>query len=102
MQNVSIAGKIAILKTLAISKIVHLALVMVIPNSDILELDKIKKHFKQKYGNPKIRQDTRCKDYENGGLKNVNIAFKIIILQVLGLKDSMITAYMNGNEYLYI
>ena len=46
MQNVSIAGKIAILKTLAISKIVHLALVMVIPNSDILELDKIKKHFK--------------------------------------------------------
>ena len=40
MQNVSIAGKIAILKTLAISKIVHLALVMAIPNSDIIILIK--------------------------------------------------------------
>ena len=45
MRNLSIAGKIAILKTLAISKIVRLALVMAIPNSDIIKLDKIKKHF---------------------------------------------------------
>ena len=56
----------------------------------------------QKNGNPKIKQDTRCKDYENGVLKNVNITFKIISLQVPGLNDSMIAAYMNGNEYLYI
>ena len=102
MRNLSIAGKIAILKTLAISKIVRLALVMAIPNSDIIKLDKIKKHFIQKNGNPKIKQDTRCKDYENGGLKTVNITFKIISLQVPGLNDSMIAAYMNGNEYLYI
>ena len=48
---------------------VHLALVKVIPNSVILELDKIKKHFKWKNGNAKIKQDTLCKDHESGVLK---------------------------------
>ena len=69
MRNVSVAG------------IVHLALVKVIPISTILELDKIKKHFIWKNGNPKIKHDTLCKDYENGGLKKVDITFKIISLQ---------------------
>ena len=77
MRNLSIAGKITVFKTLAISKIVHFALVKIIPNSVILELDKIKKHFIWKNGNPKIKQGTLCKDYENGGLKNVDITFKI-------------------------
>ena len=45
MQNLSITGKITVFKTLAISKIAYLALVKVIPNSVILELDKIKQHF---------------------------------------------------------
>ena len=83
MQNLSIAGKITVFKTLAISKMVDLALIKVIPNSVILELGKIKKHFVWKNPNPKIKKDTFCKDYENGGLKNENvgITFKIIILQ---------------------
>ena len=68
-------------KTLAILKIVHLALVKVIPNSVTLELDKIKKHFIWKNGNPKIKQDTLCKDYDNSALKKVDIMFKIIHLQ---------------------
>ena len=34
----------------------HLALVAVIPNSIILELDEIKKHFLWKNGNPKVKQ----------------------------------------------
>ena len=42
MRALYIAGKITVFKTLAISKIVHLALVKVIPNSVSLELDKIK------------------------------------------------------------
>ena len=75
MQNLSIAGKITAFK------IVHLALVKVIPNLIIAELEKINKHFIWKNGNPRIKQDTLCKGYENGGLKNVNITFKIISLQ---------------------
>ena len=86
MQNLSIAGKTTVFRTLAISKIVHLALIKVIPNSVILELDKIKKHFIWKNGNPKIKQGTLCKDYENGGLKNVDITFKIISFQCSWVK----------------
>ena len=55
MGNLFIAGKITVFKTVAISKIVHLALVKVIPISNILDLDKIKKHFIWKNGNPKIK-----------------------------------------------
>ena len=77
MWNLSVAGKSIAFKTLAISKIVDLALVKVIPNLIITELDKIKKHVTWKNGSPKIRQDTLCNDCENGGLKNVDITFKI-------------------------
>ena len=86
VRNLSIAGKVTVFRTLAISKIVYLALVKVIPDSVILELDKIKKHFTWKNGNPKIKQDTFYKDYENGGLKNVDITFKIISLQCSWVK----------------
>ena len=87
MRNLSIASKITLFKILAISKIVHLALVKVIPNSVILKLDKIKKHFKWKNSNPKIEQDTHCKNYENSGLENVNITFKRISLQCSWVKQ---------------
>ena len=43
MRDLSIAGKTAVFKTLAISKIVHFALVQTIPNSIIQELSKIEK-----------------------------------------------------------
>ena len=57
MWNLSIAVTSIVFKTLAISKIVHLALAKVITNSIILELDKIKKHFTWKNGSLKVRQD---------------------------------------------
>ena len=91
-----VAGKITVFKTLAISKIVHFALLKVIPISTILELDKIKKHFIWKNGNTKIKQDTICNDYENGGLKNFDITFKSVTF-VFGLNDFMIVAHMTGN-----
>ena len=77
-------------KTLTILKIVHLALVKVIAKAIILQ-HKMKNYFIWKNGNPKIKQATLCKDYENGGLKNVDITFKIISLQyswAIGLYDS--------------
>ena len=57
MRNSSISDKITDFKTLAILKIVHLALVKAIPNSVILELDKIKKYFIWKNDNPNINQE---------------------------------------------
>ena len=45
MRYLSTVGKITVFKTLAISEIVHLALVKTIPNSIIQELNKIQKEF---------------------------------------------------------
>ena len=55
MRDLSIAGKINVFKTLAISKIVHLALVKIIPNLIIQELNKTQKEFIWKTHNPKIK-----------------------------------------------
>ena len=53
MRNLSNAGKITVFNVYAISKIiVHLALIKVILFLIIRKLDKIKKHFIWKSGNP--------------------------------------------------
>ena len=44
------------------------------------------KLFIQKNGNPKIKQDTPFKEFENGSLKIVDITFKIIGLQCSWVK----------------
>ena len=61
MRDLTIAGKITVFKTLAISKIVHAALVKTITNSIVQELNKIQKEFMWKTGNPKIKHETLCK-----------------------------------------
>ena len=78
MRNLTLQGKITVFKTLAISKIVHLALVTTFPPDILNHLKKIQKDFLwyQKY--PKIKHSTLRNTYENGGLKNVDIEYKII------------------------
>ena len=81
IRQLTIEGKILIFKTLAISKIVHFALVKDVPFSTIAQLEKIQKQFIWKNGNPKLKHTTLCNEYEQGGLKNVDIFFKITSLQ---------------------
>ena len=57
---------------LSISKIVFLALLIKIPYQVVKELEKIQKSFYWKNYTPKITHETTCKDYKNGGLKDVN------------------------------
>ena len=86
MRDPSISGKITVFKTLATSKTVHLPLVKTIPNLIIQELNKIQKEFIWKTHNPKIKHGTLCKNYKNGGLKNVDIMCKVVILQCSWIK----------------
>ena len=60
MRYLSLLGKITIFKWLALSKIIHLALVTNLPTETIELLSKIYKEF-------------LCNGYENGGLKSVDI-----------------------------
>ena len=69
----SLEGRIIIFKTLAISKIVYLAFLTNIPNSLIEELQKIQKTFIWHSLRPKISHKTLCNNFENGGLKHVDI-----------------------------
>ena len=83
MRYLSIEGKITVFKTLALSKIIHLALVTDVPKSTILALNKIQKEFIWKNSNPKIKHSTLCSNYEKGGLKNVDISAKILSRSLL-------------------
>ena len=84
--NLSLEGKITVFKSLALSKITHLALVKTIPLSIIDQLNKTQKHFIWNESNPKIKNSTINSNYENGGLKNVNIAAKTSSLQSSWIK----------------
>ena len=70
MWQLTIEGKILLFKTLAISKVVHLALVKNVPYSTIAKLEKIQKQFIWKSRKPKFKHATLCNKYEQGGLEN--------------------------------
>ena len=86
MRQLTIENKILIFKILAISKVVHLALVRDVPSSTIAKLEKIQKQFIWKNGNPKLKHTTLCNKYKQGGLQNVNVFSKITSLQCSWVK----------------
>ena len=81
MRNLTLEGKIAVFKTIAISKIVFQSFTATVPKHIMNELEKIQKAFLWKSSTPKINHETLCNDYKGGGLKNVDIPNKIIALQ---------------------
>ena len=81
MQRLSLERKITVFKSLAISKTVYLSLLTNVPHNNIEELIKIQKNFLWNFTVPKIKHSTTRIDYQNGGLNNVDVFFKIISLQ---------------------
>ena len=75
-RSLTLEGKIIIFKTLAISKIVYLGLIITMPNAIIVELEKIQKTFLWHNSQVKIKHQTLCNSFETGGLKNVDINVK--------------------------
>ena len=76
-----------ILKTLAISKIVNLVLITIVPKVIVEEIQKMQKK-KKLWQNlrPKIKHETFSSTFETGGLKNVDINLKVISLQCSWVK----------------
>ena len=68
----TLEGRILIVKTLGISKIVYLSLIATVPNSILNEIQKIQKTFLWYSAKPKINHKTFCNTFEEGGLKNVD------------------------------
>ena len=88
LRNLTIEGRIVAFKSLAISKLIHLALVTEIPTTTINLLNKIQMEFIWKGKNPKIKNSTLCNDYQYGGLRNVDIFSKVVSLKCSWLFDN--------------
>ena len=81
-RNLSLAGKVTVFKTLAISKIVYIAFLSTVPKSILTKLEDIQKDFLWGNKRPKVAQKTLIASYEDGGLKSVDIIAKIQALRL--------------------
>ena len=77
-RNISVIGKIHIIKTFLLSQLTYIMQSLVLPDDVLKRINTILFKFiwKMKYSNrrafEKIRRDVVCSDYENGGLKMIN------------------------------
>ena len=85
-RTLTLKGEILIFKTLGISKIVYLPLIITVPNSILEEIQKIQKTFLWYSPKPKINHKILCNTFEDAGLKNVDVKSKIISLQFSWVK----------------
>ena len=81
MPQFSLGRKITIFKSLTISKIVHLALLTLLPNSDLEELKQIQKIFLWRNKPAKIKHDKLCNNFTEAGVKSTDIKHKISALK---------------------
>ena len=86
MRSLTLHGKIVIFKSLAISKIIYISHMSSVPPIIISHLDKIHKDFIWDGKKPKIKHSTLIGNYDDGGLRDVDIVSKIKALQLSWLR----------------
>ena len=70
-RNLTLESKIIIFKTLALSKFVFLAQVLLIPNEITTTTQQVQREFLWNSNNVKNKHETICNDFQNGDVKNV-------------------------------
>ena len=96
VRQLSLEIKITIFKSLAISNIVHLALLTLNLNNVFEDLKQIQKTLFWENKTAKVK-NMHMHGMHGNGLHNVDISDKIAVLKFLGYEDFMIRNYMNGN-----
>ena len=86
MRKLTLNGKITIFKTLALSKIIYISHMSSVPPAIITQLTQIHKDFIWDEKKPKIKHSTLIANYEDGGLRDIDIFSKIKALQLSWLK----------------
>ena len=86
MRQLTLEGRITVLKSLVVSKVIHLLLITKLHNNTIDLLYKIQKHFIWQRKKAKIKHSTLCNGYEMGGIKNVDLRNKITNMQCCWVK----------------
>ena len=77
MRGLPLLGKVRIFKALGISKIQYAASVAYVPKRVIQELERLQKIFLWNSGTVKIKHSTLINEYEDGGMKNVDIEARL-------------------------
>ena len=86
MRNLTLLGKITILKTLVMSKIVFISFLSEVPKLIIDALTKIQNDFLWDGKRAKVKHTALINSYEQGGLKSLDIGSKIKALQMSWIK----------------
>ena len=85
-RSVTLSGRIVSFKTLALSKIVYVASIVVVPERILNRLESIHKKFIWKGKKQKVRHSSITADYMDGGQKDVDISAKIKALQLVWVR----------------
>lgn len=85
MRNLSLIGKICILKSLAISKLIYVSSVLFTPQNVIKQVNSIIFNFLWN-GKDKVKRKVIISDYEHGGLKMVDFESRVKSLNIIWIK----------------
>ena len=77
MRQLTLEGRITVLKSLTVSKVIHLLPVTKLHNNTIDLLHKIQKNFLWQEKKGKLKHSTLWNGYEKGGMKNVDLREKV-------------------------
>ena len=81
MRQLTLEGRITVFKSLALSKFIHLLLIIKLHGNTVDLLREIQKNFIWQGKKAKIKHSTLCNGYEKGGIKKVDLRNKITSMQ---------------------
>ena len=85
-RNLSLSGKIMVFKSLVFSKIIFISYLNKVPSSIITRIEEIQKDFIWDGKLPKIKHAALIANYEDGGLKDLDIRTKFESLHLSWVK----------------
>ena len=85
-RGLTIAGRIQIFKTLAISKTLHMSTMRTPPTQFLELLSSIQKDFIWNNSRAKIKHCSIMADYKEGGYKNIDISSKLLVMKISWIK----------------
>ena len=85
-RGLTIAGRIQIFKTLAISEVVYISTMKNPPRQFIEAINEVQQDFVQKKSGSKIKHLSLTGNYEEGGYKDVDISTKLTALKITWIR----------------
>ena len=98
-RDLSLLGTVQIFKTTGFSKILYLASMANVPPRIVEELSLIQNKFIWKSKTLKIRHSTLVADYQDGGIKNVDVAAKLKALKLTWVRRLQVIIVIHGKLY---